>query len=875
MDSKETLHWYSLPIQTVFEKVGSSVHGLSDEVAKDRLSQFGPNVLPSAPEKPVWVIFLSQFTSPLIAILILSAVAVAFIGEVSDSIVISLVLLFNAIIGTYQEGKAQHTLESLKHFTHTKATVLREHKESVIDHALLVPGDIVVLREGEKVPADCRLFEATGLMVDEAALTGESLPVAKNCEVITSATRIPIADQTNMVLKGSYVTNGYGKAIVIHTGKQTVIGELAKEMSHLDTQVPLKRKIESLSKKIVLSVVAFCVLFVGIALLRSYTPKDALFTIISLCVSLIPEGLPVILTLVLAMSVYRMSKRSALVKKLHAVEALGHATVIAVDKTGTITLNELTVTNVWTKETVYEVSGSGYEPIGDITVNNQPIDATEHKILHSMLSLIRSCSKAQVTTDDEKKRHAIGDPTEAALTVLAAKAGITTEQFKCLHSDPFDYKRKYSAHIVEKDRSFYLTALGAPEALLQLCTNKKNHKAIEAQVLSFSKQGLRVVALASKRYFQQPKMDELEQMEIVALFAMQDSIHPQARESILAAKDAGMKVVMITGDHKDTATTIAASVGIYEEGNGVLTGSEIDTLSPAELAKILPTITVFARVTPQHKLALINAYRKLGETIAMTGDGVNDAASLVAADLGIAMGNGTEVAKEAADIVLLDDNFQSITAAIKEGRHLYLTVKNVILYLFSTSVGEALTLFVALLLGIAAPLLPIQIIWLNLVTDGFLDVGLSMEPRQKGLLKMKWTHQKSELVDHASFVRMILIGTTMMIGTLFVFWQYKDGDITKALTISLTTLAAFQWFNAWNCRSATRSVTQLSLFGNPHLLAATFVVVILHILAVHLPLFQQYLHTTALSFAEWLMCLGIASTIIAVEEIRKSLFSTK
>jgi Ca2+-transporting ATPase len=830
-------------------------HGLSVTEVEAIRAKVGPNILPAPRQITLVELFLNQFKSPLIFVLIVAAIIMYFAHDLSDSIVIGIVLLFNAIVGTFQEGRAQSTLLSLRKLSSTTTSVLRDGIEQSIASRDIVPGDVIILREGDKISADGKLIEENHFEVNEASLTGESAAVHKTLE--------SGHEHRDQIYKGTYVTNGYATAQVTATGIHTEIGKIARSLSRIDTNVPLKEKISDLSAKIILVVLSFVGLFLCLSILRGENLVIALETAVSITVSLIPEGLPVILTLVLAFSVARMSKRNALVKKLQAVEALGGATVIAVDKTGTITLNELCVERILTPDQrLYTVTGKGFSTDGQILFSGKPVTTRDHLALRHLLSIFSHATTAHLRKSDDGIMVPVGDPTELAFSICAQKYSGELPELTIKHSQPFDYHKKYSEHeFIDEQGKTHRVRIGAPENLLSMCKLTIREKtAIEQSLHALQYEGMRVIAVIDSKQF-------------VGIVGMQDSIHPEAKEAIAIAKSAGIRVLMITGDHQDTAVAIARKVGLYNKEDLSLTGADIDQHSPKELAKLLtPNVTVFARVTPEHKLKIIEALRIRGEVVAMTGDGVNDAASLVAADLGIAMGKrGTEVAKDAADIILLDDNFKSITAAIKEGRGLYLTIKNVILYLFSTSTGEALTLTAALILGFPSPILPIQILWLNFVTDGFLDVALSMEPREHGLLKRSWKSTDRSLIDKTMILRMILVGITMAVGSLFLFYQYKDVDLTKALTISLTTLAVFQWFNAWNCRSSTKSLLELPFFGNWALIGATTIIFLLQIIATSTTFMQHLLHTTSLSVLEWFMCIGVASTILLVEEVRKML----
>ena len=880
--------WYLLSQEQIFNKLNTSLRGLSVDEVQNRIKQYGFNILPEKKATPLFLIFFSQFNSPLIFILLIASIITYIIGEISDAYIILAILVFNAIVGTIQEGKAQNTLNALKKFVETKATVLRDGKELIISDREVVPGDIINLEEGEKVPADARVIISQNIKVDEASLTGESEPVYKIGNALTQDI-VSVADQKNMLFKGTHVVSGNGRAVVISTGFATVIGKIAKEISSIYTEIPLKTNIRYLTRAIIITVGIICVTLFGVGIATGESIRTMFSIVVSLSVSIIPEGLPIVITLVLATGVWRMSKRNALVKKLQAVEALGQARIIAVDKTGTITKNELVVRQVWTAEKLFNVGGIGYEPVGDITFGNNVVDAANHPELLMVGKVVALCSNARLSfSEAEKHWYIAGDPTEAAMVVFAKKIGFNKEDLLIespfLSEIPFDYKLKYRAVVNSNsvENKNLLTVIGAPEVIIGLSKNimgvegvhplsEEKREKLEEILTSMSERGQRVIAIGiheNVKHMVDPQ--SISNITFVGFLGMKDVLRPEVKDAMDRAQEAGIKVVMITGDHKITAMAIAREADIYHKGDEILTGSEIDKLNDNELSNRMSRVTVFARVTPEHKLKIINAFKKRGEIIAMTGDGVNDAPSLVAADLGVAMGNiGTEVAKEAADIVLLDDNFGSIISAIEEGRSIYKTIKKVILYLFSTSIGEVLTIIGALLLGFPLPILAAQIIWLNFVTDGFLDVSLAMEPKEKRLLLGIFEKPKRYLIDNLMLQRMVVMAVPMMIGTLFLFQKYVDTDIEKAWTISLTTLAVFQWFNAWNCRSDSKSIFQSNPFSNKFLLGATFIVIILQLLAVYTPVLQKILHTVPLEISDWIIIIPIASSIIFIEEIRK------
>ncbi|MDO8536960.1 MAG: HAD-IC family P-type ATPase [bacterium] len=879
-------YWYAKTASEILEELHTSEHGLSENEAKIRLEQYGPNKLPETKAPSLAVIFLKQFQSPLIYILLAASLIVFILGETVDGSIILAVLIFNAIVGTVQEGRAQNTLLALKNFVETRATVLRDEKEIIIPDTEIVPGDVIILQEGEKVPTDARVVFSSNLRVDESALTGESVAVHKTIDVLAGPS-LATTEQNNMVFKGSHVVAGNGKAIVVRTGLDTEIGKIAKEISAVDTEIPLKANIRYLSRLIIGVVFAISVVIFFLGLASGNSAKEMFATVVSLSVSVIPEGLPIVMTLILATGVWRMSKRHALVKRLQAVEALGQARIIAVDKTGTITKNEMMVQKVYLDGKFFEIGGVGYEPKGDVRLGKNIVDPANHPELLFAGKIAVFCSDARVMFSEESRQWRIsGDPTEAAMLVLAQKLGFHKDDMEkespLIAEIPFDYKLKYHATVHGNGDKKLLAIAGAPEVILELSQkiwrDGKNHELTEADkkelenvFIRMSEAGLRVVAFAeSSRIPDTLNPKEIHSLTFVGFFGMEDTLRPEVREATKKAISAGMRVVMITGDYKVTAQAVAEKAGIYHKGDAVLTGKEVDAMSDAELSQKISGVSVFARVTPEHKLRIIRAYKARGEIVAMTGDGVNDAPSLVAADLGVAMGKiGTEVAKEASDIVLLDDDFGSIVSAVEEGRSIYKTIKKVILYLFSTNMGEALTITVAILLGYPLPILPAQIIWLNFVTDGFLDVTLAMEPKEKGLLRGNFEHPKKYLIDSLMAKRMVFMAVPMAAGALYLFGNYFETDIAKALTMSLTVLAVFQWFNAWNCRSEDKSIFQLNPFSNKFLVGATLIVISLQLVAVYTPIMQKVLNTTSLSLSEWYIIILIASSIVIVEEVRK------
>jgi len=863
--------------------LGVEERGLSLDEAQQRLTDHGPNALPPAPRESVARIFVRQFKSPLIYVLFGAAAIIWWLGEGNDALVIFGILLFNAVVGALQEGRAQNTLHALRQFTTSTANVVREGEERVIPDTDVVPGDIILVREGEKVPADARIVICRNLEVDEAALTGESGPVAKSSDILL-APKLIIAEQKNMLFKGTHVVAGNVRAIVVATGPQTEMGAIAKLLTISITEIPLHARIRQLSQVIILVVLFVGALMFWIGTMKGLPARDMFATVVTLAVSVIPEGLPIVMTLILATGVWRMSKRNALVKRLQAVEALGHASIIAVDKTGTLTKNEMLVQKVYVGGSTYDVTGSGYDHQGSVYLQGEGIAVPDHPMLLEIGRIAALTGSARVAADGQGSWTVSGDPTEAALIVFAHKLGFDKDDLEREHplvaEIPFSSSIKYHA-VITKGRPPHLLVVGAPETILHMSNRvlhgghaqpltETDREHLEALFVEFSSAGLRVLALAEKRDVDEKlEPEHVHGLTFVGIVGMKDALRPEVPDALARARAAGAKVVMITGDHKVTARAIARDAGIFQSGDRVLEGSDIDSLSDEALRSELTSTSVFARVTPAHKLRIIEAYRARGETIAMTGDGVNDAPSLVAADLGVAMGKiGTEVAKEAADIILLDDNFGSIIAAIEEGRNIYATLRKGILYFFSTSVGEALVIAGALVTSLPLPLLPAQIIWLNFVTDGFLNVALAMEPKEKGLLAERFL-PGAALIDGRMTMRMLVMALPMGIGTLILFAMYLDQGLPVALTVSMTVLAVFQWFNAWNCRSETKSIFTMNPFENVYLIGATIIVVCLQLFAVYNPIGQSFLHAVPLSLTDWLIIIPVACTVVIAEEIRK------
>lgn len=882
-------YWYSRTIEDIAGSLQSDIgNGLHKKDVSAKRSLYGENVIPEGKSRNLFLIFLDQFKSPLVYILLVACIIVFWIREYVDAGIILGVIFLNSLIGTIQEGRAEKTLQALKHFIETEATVIRDGEEIIIPDKDIVPGDIVMLREGDKVPADARIIEFTHFKVDEAALTGESGAVEKS-NVLMDGKNVSPSDTKNMIFRGTNVVSGTCQAIVVETGLDTELGKISSAIAAIDTEIPLKKDIRNFSKLLVVGILGALTLLFGFGIFLGQPLGNMFITVVSLAVSIVPEGLPAVLTIVLARGMFRMAKQNALVKRLQAIEALGQARIIAVDKTGTLTRNEMVVRRLFVSDSFFDISGVGYEPKGNVLKDGKkPDDIWMQEVFFAARTAASGIEAHAVFSDTTKTWKTFGDPTEVALSVFGEKLGFpkkrVDEEDAVFVDIPFDHETKYHAVFRErKDGSQFVIIIGAPETVLSLCKNirkngtqelftEKEMQKIEEAIRILSSDGMRILAAAA---YEIPKGEKeknvknIDDFSLVALYGIEDSLRENVRDSVRQVIQAGIRVVMITGDHKLTAIAIAKDAGIYKEGDEVLIGEDIRTLSKDELREKLPRTSVFARVTPEHKLLIIQAYRDIGEIVAMTGDGVNDAPSLVAADLGVSMGRtGTEVAKEASDIIILDDNIATMVAAVEEGRNIFKTVQRVILYLFSTNFAELLVILSALAIGFPLPILPAQILWLNLVTDGFLDVSLAMEPKEKGLLSKKFVRSKN-IFTKAMFLRSFIMAVPMVIGTLFLFSRVFHIDITKGMTMALTSLAVFQWFNAWNCRTEKKSIFSSHPFSNPYLVFGTIASIGFQLLAVYTPFFQKILKTTALSLADWGIIVLIGLSVIVVEEMRK------
>jgi len=883
--------WYQLHVEDALHQMGSSPEGLTSSEAALRLKKYGPNKLgEEQPTSPLRV-FLNQFKNPLIYILLLAAAATASLGMFKDSVVILVVIVINSIIGSWQELRAEQSLRALQKLSVPKARVLRDGSEIEVDSASLAPGDVVFLASGDKVPADLRLIAAKELRVEEATLTGESLPVAKTIDALKEEGLTP-GDQINMAFMGTVVVNGRGRGLVTATGVHTLLGQIAENVRGVSlAKTPLQERFEKFAKRLGLVVLGLCLLLFAVGFALGMETIELFMTAVAMSVAMIPEGLPVVVTITLAIGVSRMAKKSAIIRKLHAVETLGCTTVICSDKTGTLTRNEMTVKAIYDGHDDYEVLGSGYEPVGEI--RHGDLEADRVKIrpgsnLEMALRIGLLCNESTLVKQNGSYTVK-GDPTEGALIVAALKAGLDLEKEKREYPQssiiPFESDRGYMATLHEHDGKRIVFLKGAPEKLLYICSLERSPEECRMSDLlraseEYGRRGLRVLALGWKEVpahlAHQKDLDE-ELTHGVMFAGLQAIIDPPRSEAVQAVADlsqAGIRTVMITGDHAITALAIAESLGIGGRDPHVLTGRDLEEITDDQLRDKVATTSVYARVSPTHKLRIARQFIQRGEIVAMTGDGVNDAPALKAAHIGIAMGKtGTDVAKEAADMVLTDDNFASIAGAVYEGRVVFENIRKVTLYLIGGGSAILLTILGTLILGVPLPFNPTQIIWLNFVTSALQDVSLAFEPGERELLKVPPRPPDEGILSNALIRRILVASVTIALGTLAAYlWALQSGStIQEARTIAVTSIVFFQLFQVLNSRSLSLSVFRTGLAGNPLLILAMSVALAAHMVVVYVPQLEWLVRTTPLSADTLAGILLLALSVVFTVEVDKHL----
>lgn len=883
------MNWYQQSLKEIFHKLNTTDKGLTNEEAKKRFEKYGANKLAEEGKINRLKIFIHQFASPLIYILLIAGAVTIFLKEYIDASVIFAVVVLNSIIGYFQEYKAEQSVRALKKMLVPKAKVLREGIEKEINSEELVPGDIILLYSGIRVPADIRLIHTVELKIDESILTGESLPVEKHHHTIKEE-NLTYGDQKNMAFMGTIVVSGRAKGVVVETGMNTVFGKIARHIKEAETvKAPLQDKITKFAHAIgILVLSASVLLFIG-GLIVGESIKDMFMTAVAAAVAAIPEGLPVVVTIALAVGVARMAKHNAIVRKLHAVETLGSTTVIGSDKTGTLTKNEMTVKVIYDGKDIYEVEGSGYEPTGNILYEGLPLNVKERKHLIEVLRIGLLCNESSVYMKNGDYRIE-GDPTEAALIISAMKAGLNPdeekEKYKQLAIIPFESERGYMATLNIHRGKRYIFVKGAPEKVLDMCIKDSFGKETDKEKIlhmanEFAKRGLRILAFAYREVTEEVEeiaCKEIEKCNTVSglIFAglqgMIDPPRPEAIEAIKGCKKAGIRVVMITGDHAVTAKAIGEMLGISESKSKVLTGKELEKMSDEELFKKVKEVSIYARVSPEHKLRIVEQLKSHKEIVAVTGDGVNDAPALKAAHIGIAMGkSGTDVAREASDMVLTDDNFASIFHAVREGRIVFDNIRKVTFFLIPTGVASILSIILAMLFSVPIPYVPAQILWINLVTNGLQDVALAFEPGEKGVLMRPPRDPKEGIMSKLLIERTIIVGALISAGIVFNFINALESgaSLEKARTVAVTTMVFFQFFQAWNSRSEYESIFKISLLSNPFLFFSLIASTLAQFAFIYVPALQWVFRTEPISVKEWQNIILVALSVIVIVEIDK------
>ena len=857
------------------------VEGLAGEEARRRLATYGLNELKERPGPSIWQMLLAQFNNFLIIILIVAAAISLALGEFIDASAILAIVVLNAVLGVVQESRAEKALEALKKMAAPNAQVIRDRQLCTIPARELVPGDVVLLESGNFVPADMRLVESVNLKIEEASLTGESVPVEKDAQIVLDR-EIPIGDRVNTAYMSTMVSYGRGKGIVVATGMRTEIGKIAEMIqSYEEEPTPLQRKLEELGKKLGIACLAICAIVFGVGVLRGEPILEMFLTAVSLAIAAVPEGLPAIVTIVLALGMQRMIRRHALLRKLPAVETLGCATTICSDKTGTLTQNEMMVVRLYTLGDTVEVSGEGYTPTGDFRRDNRKVDVENSPTLRALLVGGSLCNDASIESSGEVANgrqtwRIFGDPTEGALVVAAAKAGFWRKDLEVeaprICEVPFDSERKRMTTVHRAGADVIAHVKGAPDVILELCDRiltpegvrpitQQDREAILAANDSMASDALRVLGVAYRPLAVEPVQAKAEELEreliFVGLMGMIDPARPEVRDAITLCRQAGIRPVMITGDFRNTAVAIATQLGLLRRRAKVLTGSEMDQLDDEAFSKVVEEVDVYARVSPQHKVRIVEALKQRDHVVAMTGDGVNDAPALKRANIGVAMGiKGTDVTKETADMVLTDDNFASIVAAIDEGRIIYSNIRKFVFFLLSCNVGEILVVFVAMLANLPLPLRAIHLLWLNLLTDGFPALALGMEKGDPDNMRRPPRPVRESILNAEMQWGIGIQAIFICVATLGAFvvgLQRFGGDLESAQTVAFATLVTSELLRAFTSRSERYSLFSIGVFSNRYMVLADASSFVLLLAVMYVPFLQPVFYTIPLGLEEWLI----------------------
>jgi P-type Ca2+ transporter type 2C len=891
----EPPRWHVLPVEQVYNRLDSSSEGLTGLESAVRLEKFGPNELQAAARVSPWQILLEQFKNVLVLILLFATGLSLFLGHGIESVVIAIIVLFAVVLGFIQEYRAERAIEALRQMAAPTADVLRDRNEREIPARELVPGDVILIKAGDRIPADARLVESVNLQIEEAALTGESVPVEKHTQPL-SGDELALGDRKNMAYAGTTATYGRGRAVVVATGMQTEFGKIAQLLQTVETgKTPLQQNLDRVGHLLARAalVVVFAIVLLG--LLRGQPFIEMLIFGIALAVAVVPEALPAVVTISLAIGVQRMVKRNALIRRLSAVETLGSTSVICSDKTGTLTRDEMTVRKIYTAGEMIKVSGAGYEPMGKFSWNGSPIDPP--RAVKTLLAAAALASDARLLSGENGHQnggeglspeggtgwHIKGDPTEGALVVAAAKAGLVKADLEMtyprVNEIPFtsESKRMTTLHQTQEGVAAY--SKGAPEIILADCDtylsetgiqplNRESRENFLAAAREMAAEALRVLGIASKP---EASLDTAEQgMTFLGLVGMIDPPRPEAKAAIQTCELAGIRAVMITGDHPLTAQAVASELGLLKNGR-VVTGPELEEMSDADLEREVEDIDVFARVSPSDKLRIVTALQSKGHIAAMTGDGVNDAPALKKADIGIAMGiTGTDVSKEAAAMTLTDDNFASIVAAIEEGRGVFGNIKKYLMYLLSSNIGEIGLMGGAAVLGLPLPLTAVQILYVNLATDGLPALALAVDPPEKDLMRRRPRNPRTGIFTRPVVTLMVTGGLWSAIVNLGLFiWAMNSGrSLAEAMTMTFVSLVLIQFFKAYNYRSDRHSILNKP-FANKWLNISILWEIALLLLVVYLPFLQGPFETFSLTLVDWLIVIGLSLTISPVLELAK------
>ena len=891
MSERARPDWHALDTRDVLARFATPPGGLDPDEVRRRLGIYGPNALYRAEQTEVWRIAAHQFTGALTYVLIAALAISLAIGHWEDAVVIGIVLLVNAVIGFFQEYRAENAIAALMGLMSPRATVRRGGERADVPSAELVPGDLVLLESGALVPADLRLVEQSALEMDEALLTGESVPVAKLAEVIASDGALPVAERRNMAFMGTTVARGRARGVVVATAGHTEIGAIASEIRTTErARTPLQERMARFGRWISIAVVVASALTFAIGWARGEAATEMFLTAVAIAVSAVPEGLPVAMTIALAVSVRRMARRRALVRRLPAVETLGSCTVVVTDKTGTLTRNEMTVHEIVTADGRVQVTGRGVDPEGALLRDGEPVEATPGSALHGTLLAGALCNEADLQERAEGGFKTRGDPTEVALLVAAAKAGLHRESLLDAYPEeaslPFESTRQYAATLRRGPAGPLLLVKGAPERIVAMCDARLGDAGLEgldavearAEADRMAGDGLRVLGVAFAAGLGtslEMGGEPLQGLVLVGLVGMLDPPRDGARAALAECRAAGIRVLMVTGDHARTAEAIARRIGLVDGEVRVVAGGELASLSDEELDAVLEDSRVFARVSPGDKLRIVQVLKRRGEIVAVTGDGVNDAPALKAAHVGAAMGlRGTDVAREASEIVLADDRFATVSAAVQEGRIAFSNLRKATFFLVSSGAGELLAIIASLALRLPLPLLPAQILWLNVVTNGIEDVALAMEPGEPEEFRRPPRDPKEGILSRALMERVLVSGAVMAAGTLAIFlteWNGEPERLSHARVAALTSMVVFQVFHVGNCRSEYRSIFTKSPLSNRFLLLGVAGSALLHVAALYLPFTQRLLRVEPLAPETWLRIIAVGLTIVLAVELHKRL----